>query len=234
MFIKTAQGLCFDWLRRQFRGDRFAMRGLAIVLSLGFLFTVQAHGQHGEINSPDACATLGVNCGHPGTSSTSPASYGPLSTFGIVAMPALVGGVGGAFWQNPQGQYFAAGGAAMLGGVGLYVAAHRLPTKFDKVLATAAASALVAGSAAQAYQFHQAWLHHLDTGYVPPTTQTNVKEIAISAAAAGAATAVIAKFAFHQDKVKINKLQNAPTIIQALASVELSGTPQNMNARFTW
>jgi len=233
--FRTTQVPRLDWLQQQSRRNRSAARALAIVLSLGLLFTVQAHGQlNGPINGADACATLGVNCGHPAGATGSTPSYGPLSTFGIVAVPTVAVGVLGAFWQNPQGQYFAAGGAAMGGGMGLLVAAHRLPNKFDKVLATTAAGALIAGSATQAYQFHQAWLHHLDTGYVPPPTQTDVKQIAISAGGAAAVTAVISTFAFHHDKLKTSKLQNAPPIIRALADVQISGTPQLMSARLTW
>jgi hypothetical protein len=235
---KMTQLRSVDWLQHQSRRIRSVTRAFAMILSLGLLFSVQAHAQngqlHGEINSPDACATAGLNCGHGSSSSPSAASYGPLSTFGIVVLPGFVGGLGGAFYQNPQGQYFAAGGFAGGLGVGLFTAAHRLPNKFDKILATSAASALVAGSATQAYQFHQAWQHHLDTGYVPPPTQTDVKQIAISAGGAAVVTAVIAKFAFHQDKLKTSKLQNAPAIIRTLAEVQISGTPQAMNARLSW
>jgi hypothetical protein len=234
MPIKMTQTPGSDWLQRLSR-DRSVTRGFAIVLSLGFLLTAQAHSQlNGPINGADACATLGVNCGHPAGATSSSASYGPLSTFGIVAVPALVGGLGGAFWQNPQGTYFVGGGAAILGGAGFAAIVHRLPTKVDKVLATTAASALIAGGATQAYQFHQAWRNHLDTGYVPPPQTTEVKQIGGVAGGAAAVTAAIAVFSFHQEKLKTSKLQNAPPIVRILASAQISGTPQFMSARFTW
>lgn len=229
--ITTTHAPCIDGLPRQSR-DRSVTRGLAIVLSLGFLFTGQAHSQ---INAPDACATLGVNCSHPGTSdTTSPASHGPLSTFGIVAVPTIAGGLLGSLYQNPQGQYYAAGGAAVGGGLGLLAIDFRLKSRTGKVIATTAASALLAGGAAQAYQFHEAWQNHSNSGYTAPSSQTDNAHIAEAAGGAAAVTAVISVFAFHHDPLKTSKLQNAPPIIRTLAEAQISGTPRFMSARFTW
>lgn len=215
------------------------MRKSSIALVFAILFTMQAHGQtNGPINGPDACATLGVNCGHgsaAGPSSSS--SPGPLSTFAIVVLPGIGGGVGGSFWQNPQNQNFAIGGAA--GGLGLGFDAALMAKRFGKkkaprVLAAAAGSLLMAGSATQAWQFHQAWLKHLDTGYTVPSPATEDKQIATVAGAAAAVTAVVAMFCFHQEKAKINRLESNHPIIRALAQVKISGTLQRMGARYTW
>jgi hypothetical protein len=229
--ITTTQAPCIDWLQRQSR-DRSVTKAFAILLSLGFLFTVHAHSQ---INAPDACATLGVNCSHPVTSDTSSsASHGPFSTFGIVAAPTIAGGLLGSLYQNPQGQYYAAGGAAVGGGLGLLAIDFRLKTKTGKVIATTAASALLAGSAAQAYQFHEAWQNHSNSGYTAPSSQTDNAHIAEAAGGAAAVTAVISVFAFHHDKLKTSKLQNAPPIVRTLAEAQISGTPRFMSARFAW
>jgi hypothetical protein len=215
------------------------MKGSLIWLFLGILLAVPAHAQlNGEINAPDACATAKVNCGHGSAgSSSSSSSSGPLSTFAIIAGPGILGGVGGGFYQNPQGQYFAPAGAAGGVGVGLLGALafrEKNSKKSTKVITATAASLLVAGSATQAYQFHLAWRNHLDTGYVAPPQMTEVKQIGIVSAAAAVVTAVVAEVCFHQDKAKTNKLRNSSPIIQALAQVQISGTPQRMTASLMW
>jgi hypothetical protein len=45
---------------------------------------------------------------------------------------------------------------------------------------------------------------------------------------------VISVFAFHHDKLKTSKLQNAPPIVRTLAEAQISGTPRFMSARFAW
>jgi hypothetical protein len=223
------------------------MKKCSVALFLCILFIVQAHGQdgpvsaagdsklNGPINGADACAAAGIACRNHGPASPSTsASYGPLGTFGIVAAPALVGALAGSFVQDPQGRRFIAGGGVAGAGLGLDLATHRLKSKTAKVLAVTLGNALVAGSATQAWQFHQAWRKHLENGYVPPPQITEDKQIGEIAGAAAVVTAVVAMLTFHQDKAKITKLESAHPIIRALTRVKISGTLQRMGAGFTW
>jgi hypothetical protein len=170
----------------------------------------------------------------PASSLGAQGSPGPLGTTAVIVSPGLLGGLGGYFWQSPTGEYFGPySGLAGLGlGLDLAVGFKRLKSRPAKIAATSLGNGFMAIGATRAYQFDQAWQKHLDTGYVPPTTATEVKQVAIVATPTVVATAVIGIMITRHVGTKSSQMRNP--FVRNLGKIQLAMMKNGASMSFGW